>query len=94
MQTLDDKMPYVDVRNCVPGESGRFDGSHKRGRYVTEVLAQYVRLVRFCPEIALGLGVPRERIRLVASAHSPRAMTIRNAGRDVTDVRRAVARWA
>ena len=50
---------------CLLGERVRYDGGHKRHRYVTEVLARYFHLVPICPEVELGMGIPRETLRLV-----------------------------
>ncbi|QUJ70420.1 DUF523 and DUF1722 domain-containing protein (plasmid) [Photobacterium sp. GJ3] len=55
----------VGISACVLGEKVRFDGGHKRNRFVTDELAQYVRFRPVCPEMAIGLPVPRPTIRLV-----------------------------
>jgi len=47
------------------GEEVRFDGGHKHDRYLTQTLGQYFEFVPVCPEIEIGLGTPRETIRLV-----------------------------
>jgi uncharacterized protein YbgA (DUF1722 family)/uncharacterized protein YbbK (DUF523 family) len=51
------------------GEQVRFDGGHRRHRFVADVLAPHVDWVPFCPEMAIGLGTPRETIRLRADDH-------------------------
>ena len=48
----------VGVSACLLGERVRFDGGHKRDAFVTDLLGRFVELVPFCPEVALGLGVP------------------------------------
>ena len=57
--------PTIGVSSCLMGENVRFDSGHKRDRYVTEVLARFVDCVPRCPEMAIGLGTPREPIHLV-----------------------------
>lgn len=57
--------PKLGVSSCLLGDSVRFNGGHKRHAYVSDVLEQYFELVPFCPEVAAGLGIPREPIRLV-----------------------------
>lgn len=52
---------------------------------MTDHLARYFELVPVCPEVAIGLGVPREPIHLVGSAQSPRAVGTRNTVLDVTE---------
>ena len=56
----------VGISSCLIGEKVRFDGGHKQNRYVLDTLGQYFRYRPFCPEMAIGLGVPRETLRLVA----------------------------
>lgn len=55
----------VGVSACLLGQEVRYDGGHKRDRFVVDSLARFVTLVPVCPEVDIGLGVPRETIRLV-----------------------------
>ncbi|KKA43725.1 DUF523 and DUF1722 domain-containing protein [Salinivibrio sp. KP-1] len=55
----------VGVSACVIGEKVRFDSGHKRSPFVTKELAPYVDFVPVCPEVGIGLPVPRPAIRLV-----------------------------
>jgi uncharacterized protein YbgA (DUF1722 family)/uncharacterized protein YbbK (DUF523 family) len=56
----------VGVSSCLLGEEVRFNGGHKRFRFLTDELGPYVDWVPYCPEIEIGLGTPREPIRLTA----------------------------
>src|ERR1700689_786852 len=58
--------PRVGVSSCLLGEEVRFDGGHKRFRFLTDELGLYVDWVPYCPEMEIGLGTPREPIRLSA----------------------------
>ena len=58
----------VGVSACLLGAKVRFDGGHKRNRYVDEVLRDYFEFVPLCPEVAVGLGTPRQPIRLLGTA--------------------------
>jgi uncharacterized protein YbgA (DUF1722 family)/uncharacterized protein YbbK (DUF523 family) len=58
--------PRVGVSSCLLGEEVRFDGGHKRYRFLTGELARHVDWAPFCPEMEIGLGTPREAIRLTA----------------------------
>ncbi len=60
---LSGKIP-VGVSSCLLGERVRYDGGHKRHDYVVESLGKYFELHPFCPEFAVGLGVPRKPIQL------------------------------
>jgi uncharacterized protein YbgA (DUF1722 family)/uncharacterized protein YbbK (DUF523 family) len=54
----------IGISACLLGEKVRYDGGHKRDRFLTDVLGQYADWVRVCPELELGLGVPRPTLRL------------------------------
>ncbi|HMI23236.1 MAG TPA: DUF523 domain-containing protein, partial [Streptosporangiaceae bacterium] len=58
--------PRVGVSSCLLGEEVRFNGGHKRYRFLTDELSPYVDWVPYCPEVSIGLGTPREPIRLTA----------------------------
>jgi len=58
--------PRVGVSSCLLGEEVRFNGGHKRYRFLTDELGRYVDWVPYCPEMEIGLGTPREAIRLTA----------------------------
>jgi uncharacterized protein YbgA (DUF1722 family)/uncharacterized protein YbbK (DUF523 family) len=56
--------PRVGVSSCLLGAEVRFNGGHKRDRFLTDELGPYVDWVPYCPEVEIGLGTPREPIRL------------------------------
>jgi len=56
--------PLVGVSSCLLGEEVRFNGGHKRHRFLTDELGPHVDWVAYCPEVSAGLGTPREPIRL------------------------------
>jgi uncharacterized protein YbgA (DUF1722 family)/uncharacterized protein YbbK (DUF523 family) len=56
--------PRVGVSSCLLGQEVRFNGGHKRFRFLTDELDPFVDWVPYCPEIEIGLGTPREPIRL------------------------------
>ena len=55
----------LGVSACLLGEEVRYNGGHKRDRFLTDVLGPYVEWVPVCPEVEIGLGTPRPAIRLV-----------------------------
>lgn len=67
----------IGLSTCLLGENVRFDGGHKRDRFVTDTLGQFLEFVPVCPEVECGLGVPRESMRLVGKPESPRLVTNR-----------------
>jgi uncharacterized protein YbgA (DUF1722 family)/uncharacterized protein YbbK (DUF523 family) len=63
--TSDLPKPRLGVSACLLGEEVRYNGGHKRDRFLTDVLGPYVQWVPVCPEVEIGLGTPRPAIRLV-----------------------------
>jgi uncharacterized protein YbgA (DUF1722 family)/uncharacterized protein YbbK (DUF523 family) len=89
------KAPQVNglrlgISACLLGEEVRFDGGHKRDAFLTGVLAPHVEWVPVCPEVEVGMGTPRETLRLVREHGRTRMVTTRS-GIDHTDAMHA---WA
>ena len=61
----------VGVSSCLLGEPVRWNGAHKREGCV-DLLGRLFEWVVVCPEVEIGLGVPREPIRLEGDAAAPR----------------------
>jgi len=59
--------PILGVSSCLLGEPVRYDGTGKHALELIAQLRQRFELRGFCPEVAIGLGVPRETIELIAS---------------------------
>ena len=80
----------IGISSCLLGDEVRFDGGHKRDLFLTQTLAPYVEWVRVCPEVEVGMGVPREPLRLVNRDGDIRMITTRT-GVDHSDAMRAYA---
>jgi len=88
----------IGISACLLGHEVRYDGGHKQDRYLTDTLGKYFEWVPVCPEVELGLGTPRETIRLVQLGGDTRLVTV-SSGVDLTDpmsdfARRRVAKLA
>ena len=55
----------LGVSACLLGRPVRFDGQHKRDGFLVDELGPFVTFVPVCPELEVGMGVPRETLRLV-----------------------------
>jgi len=55
----------IGVSSCLSGQPVRYDGDDRRDRYVCDTLAHFFDLIPYCPEMAIGLGVPRDTIQLL-----------------------------
>jgi uncharacterized protein YbgA (DUF1722 family)/uncharacterized protein YbbK (DUF523 family) len=73
----------LGVSSCLLGQQVRFDGGHKRDRFVTDLLGRHVEWVPVCPELESGMGVPRPALRLLRRGRGVRLVEIAS-GRDHT----------
>ena len=74
----------IGISSCLLGSAVRYDGGHKRDRFLTDTLGRFVEWVAVCPEVEAGFGIPREAMRLVARGSERRLVTTKN-GADVTE---------
>ena len=79
----DDAPVRVGISACLLGEEVRWDGGHKRDRYITDVLGPHVTWVPVCPELEIGMGVPREPVSLVRQGGEVRMVGVES-GKDWT----------
>ena len=79
----------IGISSCLLGNEVRFDGGHKRDAYILGTLARYFTFVPLCPEVAVGLGTPREPMRLVQHPSGVRVNGVKTASLDVTEPLRA-----
>jgi len=80
----------LGISACLLGQEVRWDGGHKRDPFLAETLGRFVEWVPVCPEVELGLGVPREPIRLEGDPVAPRLV----AAKSRQDLTRAMTRLA
>lgn len=59
--------PRVVVSRCIEFDHCRYNGQMIASDFVAS-LAPYVEYLPVCPEVEIGLGVPRDSVRLVASS--------------------------
>ncbi len=85
-----DQPIHIGISASLLGEKVRFDGGHKHDRYATQTLGQFFEWVPICPEVKLGLGTPRETIRLEQADGGVR-MVMPKSGCDPTDAMRKYA---
>lgn len=81
---MDKKHIRIGISACLLGDRVRWDGGHKKDRYITDVLGAHFNFVPVCPEVEVGMGVPRESVRLLGDTSSPR-MVGNKTGKDWTD---------
>ena len=68
----------IGMSSCLLGEEVRWDGDHKYNQYVRDVLGSYFDYVSICPEVDVGMGVPRETVALYGTLENPKMITKRS----------------
>lgn len=87
--TTSDEAPRIGVSACLLGHEVRYDGAHQRDAFLTESFGRHVQWAPVCPEVEVGLGVPRETLRLERDATG-----LRLVARSGADHTRAMRRFA
>ncbi len=82
---MEDNLIPVGISSCLLGEEVRFDGGHKNNSYIVQTLGEYLKFIPFCPEVDIGLGIPREPIRLVVAGDVIRCVGVKTKTLDVTE---------
>ena len=75
----------VGISSCVLGQRVRFDSGHKISNFVTKELDGYFNFVPVCPEVGVGMSVPRPTIRLVSNEERIALVETKNPDNDHTD---------
>ncbi|SHJ03825.1 Uncharacterized conserved protein YbbK, DUF523 family [Malonomonas rubra DSM 5091] len=81
---MNDEKIRLGISSCLLGHEVRFDGSHKRDRFLTDTLGNYVEYVPVCPEVEVGLPTPRDALRLVGTPANQR-LVFAKSGEDITE---------
>lgn len=82
---MSDKKLKLGVSACLLGEKVRFNAGHCKNHYITTSLDPFCTFVPTCPEAAIGLGTPREAVRLEQSENGYIEMVGTKSGNNHTD---------
>ncbi len=74
----------IGVSACLLGEAVRWDGSHRHDAYLAGTLGRVFSFVPVCPEVGIGLGIPRPPIRLEGDSAAPQARGAQERGLEVS----------
>jgi len=80
----------IGISSCLLGNEVRWNAGHKLDKYLTRTLGRFVDFVPVCPEVEVGLGIPRESMRLVGDPENPRLITFKSK----TDHTKRMLSWA
>ena len=75
----------IGISSCLLGQEVRHDGGHKRNAWILNTLSNYFEFRPLCPELAIGMGVPRPTIRLIKQENVIRLVGSKDTDLDVTD---------
>jgi uncharacterized protein YbgA (DUF1722 family)/uncharacterized protein YbbK (DUF523 family) len=65
IHSVDKQDLKIGISACLIGEKVRFDASNKPSTFCINELGQHVTYKTFCPEVAIGLPIPRPTIRQI-----------------------------
>jgi uncharacterized protein YbbK (DUF523 family) len=85
MTTAETSEITVAVSSCLLGENVRYDGGNKFSDAVTGELGRHFRLLGVCPEMAIGMGVPRKPVQVVQLKGKLHVRGVEDVNIDVTD---------
>ncbi|MDQ7054991.1 MAG: DUF523 domain-containing protein [Persephonella sp.] len=75
------KKPVLVVSSCLVGEKVRYNGKDATDRFAVK-LSECVSVIKVCPEVGAGLGIPRKKVFLVKK--NGYALFQEKTGRDIT----------
>ena len=85
MNTVQPPRLTLAISACLLGNEVRYNGGHKKSQLCSQTLARHFDFQPLCPEVGIGLGTPREPIRLVGDPQAPRAVGTVTRERDVSE---------
>jgi uncharacterized protein YbgA (DUF1722 family)/uncharacterized protein YbbK (DUF523 family) len=71
---LDDSKPKILISKCIEHDSCRYDGSMITSAFVKR-LEGFVTFVTVCPEVEVGLSIPREAVRILYNEGEKKLVT-------------------
>ncbi len=74
----------LGVSSCLLGNEVRYNGGHARNAFVVDVLGRWFEWVPVCPEVEIGMGIPRPTVRLESGGDGDARMVCPSTGVDFT----------
>jgi len=85
------KKPKIAVSACLLGKKVRYNGKDTKDQFVSEILPRYFEIIPFCPEVEMGMGIPREPVNLISFKGSIKMIGTRT-GKDYTLIARRIGK--
>ena len=77
--------PVMGIGSCLAGNAVRYNGQTKSPNQHVRNIAGHFEMHAFCPEMAIGMGVPRPPIHLVGDGDVIRALDVDSHSNDFTE---------
>jgi uncharacterized protein YbgA (DUF1722 family)/uncharacterized protein YbbK (DUF523 family) len=77
--------PQIGVSACLASQAVRFDGSFITNQFIKNECASFFDIQTVCPEVELGMGIPRPPIQLRDFDSEIRLVFSKNPDNDITD---------
>ena len=81
-----DKRPIIAISSCLLGNPVRYNKGHTQDKWLVRELSKFVDFHPICPEMAMGLGAPREEIHLVKTNNGHLQLRSKKSKNDLTDL--------
>lgn len=89
---MKDSLPIrIGISSCLLGNAVRYDGKHSRSDCILDSMGNLFEFIPFCPEVGVGMGIPRPPIQLVTFDGDIRVRGVSDTLYDATDVLTAYA---
>lgn len=88
----DASRPVLGIGSCLAGNAVRYNGDSKKPNVHVRSIAEHFQTRAFCPEMGIGLGVPRPPIHLIQRGDAIRVVDAATHEQDYTDPIRDYAR--
>ena len=56
--------PNLLISACIQGQEVRYNGGHKKNHWLADNLSKHCTMLPLCPEVDMGMGVPRPTIQV------------------------------
>lgn len=81
----DQMTPVMGIGSCLAGNAVRYNKQTKSPNQHVRAIAENFEMRAFCPEMGIGMGVPRAPIHLVGTEDEVRALDVDSHSHDYTD---------
>jgi uncharacterized protein YbbK (DUF523 family) len=78
--------PLVGVSRCLLGDTVRYDGKSSANQIIIQQLSQLFEFVPVCPEVEVGLSIPRPPVQLSGSIENPKLTGRDDPALDITAI--------